>query len=284
MAENEQQEGMITRSIRARESTFDRFKELSASLSSSQADLFDTLIDFYAMRQNNAKGRETEVANLEAHLKALLEAYSYALSLAQDAELRIANQYADQLKSKDDIILDLQQKKNALEKNLEANIELTSALKNSLQTEENIRIDLFERNTQLDEQLKDKDKIIASLEDKIAVNNTTIAGLVQNAEAQKAALAELQAIKTERDQFEAALTDLQTQLTTAEHDHQHQIAEMQRNCDTALQQAEIQQEKALLEMQSNAYSESKRYLEEINSLKEEIMQLKLAAATSSSSQ
>lgn len=61
----------------------------------------DTLIDFYEIKSLSARGRETEVANFEAHhkaiLKAILETYSYALTLANAAEMHIASQFAEQL-------------------------------------------------------------------------------------------------------------------------------------------------------------------------------------------
>ena len=53
---------------------------------------------------------------------------------------------------------------------------------------------------------------------------------------------------------------------------------MKNEHQSALLQAEVRQEKALLEMQRSTYLESKRYLEEINALNEEIMQLKLSIA------
>lgn len=294
MAEEQEEYGsqtdlLITRSVRARESTFETFKELAKDFG-SQADLLDTLINFYEMKSLNASGRETEVSNFEVHLKAILETYAYSLALANDAELRIASQFETQLKSKDNTIIELQQKVKLLDAQT-SNLEIDkSELNDKIIVLEDDAKAFEAKRAQFDAQLADKDKLIASLEDKVTTSNAAIATLVQDADANKTALSELAAIKSERDQMQAVLANVQEQLAEAAHQHRQkldaqrndyesQITEMKRSCDVALQQAEVRQEKALLEMQSSAYSESKRYLEEINALKEEIMQLKLSAAT-----
>lgn len=260
-----QDDAMITRSIRAKEGSFEKFKSLSASFG-SQADLFDTLLQFYENRMatENA-GRQTEINNFEMHVSALLKAYSYSLDLNRDAEERINGQYIDALKSKDSIIFDLQQKMALLDGEMNTSKSVNQELSNTISTLNDEAKDLVAKESAFVSQLADKDKLIASLEDKIATSNNTIASLVNEAETQRAALTELKDTIAERDHLSIALAQAQ-----------NEIAEMQSNCDAKLQQAELSKKEALIEAQGAAYQESKQYLEEIAALKNVIMELKLA--------
>lgn len=293
-AENEYK----VRSIRARESTLDEFTELAKSFD-NQAELLDTLIEFYKSKQLSV-GRETEVANFEAHLKTILESYAHALTLANDAELRASSHYAEQLASKDNVISDLQQKNKILDTQVSRLEEDKGKLIDRVVEMENTISNFARKEKQFNAQLEDKEKLIAGLEEKVTASNATVMTLMQDAEAQKAALSELGVVKDECGQLKSELVNSKKQQEEAAHEYQHQIEELTRKHEneitttqneyenkiakmknehqSALLQAEVRQEKALLEMQRSTYLESKRYLEEINALNEEIMQLKLSIA------
>lgn len=108
---------MKTRSIRADETTLEKFKALSESFD-NQGECLSQLITAYEI--SNAKhtltDMKTDIADYESHIQSIQEAFLHVLELNNNAEQRIRQEYAALLQSKDKTIADLQSRSEELEK------------------------------------------------------------------------------------------------------------------------------------------------------------------------
>lgn len=102
---------MKTRSIRADETTLDRFKAISEEFE-NQGECLSNLINAYelAKAKNTLTNMQTDISDYETHIAAIQRAFLHILELNENTELRCREEVRRLLESKDLVIEDLQKR------------------------------------------------------------------------------------------------------------------------------------------------------------------------------
>lgn len=156
--------------FRINQETADAFRKFCEENGMNQAQGFDHIMQVVELDKAKTltPNRQTEIEEFERSIKTLLAAYLNSLELNNNAEARIQEQFASDLKTKDKTISDLQNKvevlqteKQTAEKNLsEAQKSVDRAIKDS-----NFYKEQIETSSQL---IFEKEKTITTLAQKLA--------------------------------------------------------------------------------------------------------------------
>lgn len=250
------------RSFRVTDEVMSKFKEIQDEMKLTQDAALKMLVGAYEMEKakNAIPDRETEIANFQAKTNELVEAFLHSLQLNQDAEARARSEVAIQMKSKDETIIDLQEKNETLKAKFE---ELTAEVK---ETKEKFA----EAVKSAQSAQKESERAEASL----ATSNALVSA--KNAEIERLT-AEAEFASGAKKMIETLQTNLSEQKKRAEvaeraiedlcKDHEKEIDFVKREAALAAR------EDALIQLSEKFSAKD----EEIARLKIEIMQLKLVA-------
>lgn len=160
----------------------DTFRAFCEDQGINQAQGFEHLLEVLALAnaRNALKSRETEIADFENHAKTLISTYLHSLELNENAEARIREEFAMQLESQTQTIVNYQEQMSLLNDQLEKAVENAEAYRTDFQAlqdnmEENINLrkqvekDYIILKEEKEKQLRDKESIIAMLTDKLLV-------------------------------------------------------------------------------------------------------------------
>lgn len=170
MGEENKKEQAAPRSFRITDEVLAKFREIQEEWDLTQDGVLKMLVEAYELEKakNMIPDRETEIANFQAKANELVDAFLFSLQINQDAEARIRNEVALQLQSKDETIMDLQEK-------VKAHRELATTANSAWMEAENKRkqaeIDLQEAQDfakQAEANVKDKAAIVDLLNGKLA--------------------------------------------------------------------------------------------------------------------
>lgn len=159
-----EQNEIKTRSIRADNDSFEKFKLISEEFP-NQAQALAALISVYEVEQSKAllPERQTEIESFSALMQKINEIYNHSLMLNHNAEIRIRAEFERKLTSKDSIIQDLQDKaKSAALQTQTAEEQRKALLKYSETDKKQITLLEKELSAYQSEKLKN-DEIISSL-------------------------------------------------------------------------------------------------------------------------
>lgn len=111
---------MKTRSIRADETTLEKFKQLSEEFT-NQGECLSQLISTYEISKARSvlPAMETDIADFQSNIDKVQQAFLHALELNDNAEQRIRLEFRSQLDSKDKLIQNLQERLDLAEQALE---------------------------------------------------------------------------------------------------------------------------------------------------------------------
>lgn len=156
------------RSIRADESTYEKFKALSAEFE-NQGDCLTQLIVAYEI--SKAKhilvDMQTDIADYESHISSIQQAFLHVLELNNNTEQRIRQEFIDRLTSKDKLIVSLQERAECAESLLErTKIECQDNVQNVTEELSELQIVLSETQKSLSEERKTCEQNEKSLSDK----------------------------------------------------------------------------------------------------------------------
>lgn len=220
MAENE----MKVRSIRLNDETFKKLKEITSAAGGNQQDAIQLMVNAYYMQEQKAALPDCKASldEFEGYATALISMYTQALQSQQDTRRAVMQEFDAQLKSKDAIIMQMQDKLNAAK---QASEEAIARVKQT--TDDNKQ--LADTITGLQTALTDKDE-----------KNQILSNLCNNLQSQVNAMQEA-----------AAQTDvLQEQIKHLEKERDKAIRQytaLQEQMKQVQQQAQLAMDKALLD-------------------------------------
>lgn len=185
-----------TRSIRADNDSFEKFKAISEEFP-SQAQALASLISVYEVEKSKAilPERQAEIESFTSYVQKINEIYNHSLLLNHDAEIRIRSEFERQLSSKDEVIQNLQEKMI----NFGKQAEQAAEQKNKLQQEsgaDKARISELEK------------ELIVQQEDKIK-NDSVIRSLTEITTEYKVYAKENDLLKTEISNLQKQVADIQ---------------------------------------------------------------------------
>ena len=133
--------------FRLNEDEIEKFKAFTEEYNISQAEGFTKLIE--ALELSKAKvivsDRMKEIESIESHLAAIQNIYLTALEINQNAEVTIKENFSRELDSKDQSIIDLQDKNKAFKMSLEELKEIKKVNNGLLKEIQDLKIQLQER-------------------------------------------------------------------------------------------------------------------------------------------
>ena len=264
--ENQNQEIKV-RSIRADETTLDKFKALSAEFE-SQGDCLSQLITAYEI--NNAKHILTDVkadiADYESHINSIQQAFLHVLELNSNAEKRIRQEFNDLLCSKDSQIISLQERADKTEHELEnanniyqQNIDVLKTSESEANREVKALTESLSIKTREYEQseraVKDKQLIIDNLTSRLPEQD-----IIEN---------QLNEMKQKLNENETMINQQKNEI----NELKQQLLSQEQSHELELQKAEIEKQNAVLEVKSNQQDKIDGYNSKIDKLHDEIQSL-----------
>lgn len=259
------------KSLRIDDETADKFKEISAAIGGNQQETMSKLIEAYEFQKGKVilLSRKSDIEKFENYVTILTRLYMGSLEESQNLEDNVRVEFDAQLKSKDQIIQELQEKNGVLNETKKAAINESEALKNEntelLQRLSTVKRELEEKALTYDKMLSDKEELNRALtnanrEQQLKIENMEIE--VKQAKEVKSKYSELEqqvvGLKHLKEELEKRLVD-----EKASFDKDREIVEKEnlKKIDDIQQQAKFESDKALFELE-------KRYESELQALKE----------------
>ncbi len=217
-------EGAKPRSIRLDDEIFQKLKEITEQAGGSQQDAIQRMVNAYYMQEQKAALPDCKASldEFESYTTSLLSMYTQALQAQQNTRQTTIQEFDATLKSKDSVIMDLQDKLNKVRFDLKA-----AETAEKEKADENKR--LTDTITALQDTLNDKNEKNKILSD-LCNNLQSQVNAMQEAAAQTEALQEqIKHLEEERDKTIREYAALQEQIKQVQ------------------QQAQLTMDKALLD-------------------------------------
>jgi len=260
----------------------------------NQAQGFDHLLQ--VLELDNAKKalptREIEIIDFETHVKALMQAFLHSLNLCDNTEVRVREEFANQLETKDRTISDYHVQIENLKRKIEDITAQNAALQNVNSENFDLKYKLQDKNQEIDtmqkdhkRQLDDKDSIIRMLNDKLFVAEAKTEGYDALAE-ERDVLQELnkelekakdETIKEYELKAERATRAAEKAQDEAVRSVRAEADEMIGALRKELQEAQIDAERQLRAVEKSSAEEIRKLEIEKAALREELATLKAAS-------
>lgn len=242
---------MKARSIRAEQSTLDKFKEISEDFENQGAAL-ESLIQAYEIQ--NAKAvlttRQTDVEDFDTHLQAIQSAFLHSLEIAENAEERIRLEFKSSLESKDKTISSLQERLELSDRLSSENLSKVHDLEETVRIFDSKLSSAIHAQQNAETALNDKQVIIDNLSKQLSEAITLLEGV---------------------DNLKEREESLKADLLSA----QEKIKDLEQSAQLAAERAENAKEKAVLEAERSAVKEMNILRDTIMKQSETINDLKL---------
>lgn len=262
------------RSIRLDDETNEKFKSLCAELG-GQSECMNSLINAYKLNRSKSilTDMSADITEFEGLVNRIVSAYTHALALKQDAEINAKETVERELKAKDDVISkfteDLkvaEQSSKELKETHNAEVkELTEKMNEALKEKTNLENDIIhlkEENEKSNTIISDKIDIIEnlksrvpkveSLNQQIAVLNSTIDNLKNDIVSLNSTISELNSKNNSLEQT---------------------ISKLNADAEFEKEKSKFAIDKAVLEEQKKSAVENKELHKEINNLRKQILEL-----------
>lgn len=257
--------------FRLNEEEIEKFKAFTEEYNISQADGFAKLIE--CMELSKAKtvivDRAKEIGALENHLAAIQSIYLTALEINQNAEDTIKENYSKELNSKDQTIIDLQEKIKTLK-------EVAEQSKEVEKTNKELNKNIEDVTKQLNDKVEEVKKVNES--------NSTLNGIVAEYKGYKAINIDLEKSNaklkeeildstTAHKDLENKLVAVQNELNNIKEFYQQQLKEVKSDNKQTIADNGQTYENSIKEMKVDHKSEiqelKQEYKENISELKAE---------------
>lgn len=234
--------------------TADRFRTFCEEAGLNQAQGFDHIMT--VMEMDKAKSivpeRMTEIEEFERHTKAMLSAYLGSLEIAKSTEERVLEQFRAKIESKDETIIQLQNRlKEQMDLVIEARNESMELINEKMAAEEE-RKAAVERMKSAETAAADKEKIANMLQIKLAEAEEKLEGYPE-VKADAARLAE--DLAAERRKCQDLQKESEIAQERAEREFERKINSLQAEIVSIKKDAEIAQERAVATVQKAADKE-----------------------------
>ena len=215
------------KSFRIDDVTADRFKEISAQIGGNQQETLAKLIEAYEFQGGKAvlTEKKADIEQFERYVTALTRMFMGSLQENQDLAAIVRTEFEAQLKSKDDVIQDLQEKLQAAKPTKEQ----AEANEKAAQDEQNrLIIELSKAERNHEESVKTYDSKINGLNDTIAaLNNSTDMMKKEIARLEEGASV-VNALQDKVKQLEADLEVKKTELQECQRDREQDSIKHER--------------------------------------------------------
>lgn len=227
---------MKVRSIRLDDDTYQRLKEIVTEVGGNQADALQRMVNAYYMQEQRAAlpDYKSSLDEFESYITSLLSMYTQALRSRQDARRAVMQEFDATLKSKDNLIMDLQDKLNKARLDLKV-AEATE--KEALDESKKLQGIISE----LQSKLQDKDKLSQALTDSCNSLKGKIEQLQADAGEINALREQVKALESERDRAIREHVSIKEQL-------RQQTNQAQLTLDRALLDADRTHQQKLQDM------------------------------------
>lgn len=271
------------KSFRIDDVTADKFKEISAQIGGNQQETLAKLIEAYEFQGGKAilTDKKADIEQFERYTAALIRMYMGSLEDNQDLAATIRTEFEAQLKSKDAVIQDLQEKLTVVKQLKEEATRKAQGYAN-----ENTRLNDYNASLEaeykaktedLQSMLTDKDSLNKALTDRSNELKEKVDSMAADHEQLMAAQEQLKELTDKLNAAESRCSELEKDFRKSQEEHkgivealkQHEkdsILKCQEHENEALErcqtQMELAREKAVLEAE-------KRYQDLIQKLKAE---------------
>lgn len=272
MQEESKQQAQV-RSLRITDEVMAKFKAIQDENGMTHDTALKMLVNAYELEasKNAIPDRETEIANFQTKVNEITEAFLHSLQMNQDAEARARAEVSLQLKSKDDTIIDLQEKLSDLkDKNTTMRAEAEEAKAANKHLSEEL---LTAKSAEIEAKsaLSDKETIIEMQKNQLAdfeAIKKTAAADRQRAEDLRADVAKQ---KERADVAERALEASNAKNSALISEHNRELVHAKKEAETACRAAAI-------EAREEAQEKINSYIAKIEARDIEISNLKLELA------
>lgn len=271
------------KSFRIDDATADRFKEIAAQIGGNQQETLSKLIEAYEFQGGKAvlTEKKADIDQFEKYVNALTRMFMGSLQDNQDLAATIRTEFEAQLKSKDAVIQDLQEKLTVIKQ-----LKEEATRKAQSYADENTRLNDYNASLEaeykaktedLQSMLADKDNLNRALTDRSNELKEKVDSMAADHEQLMAAQEQLKELNVKLNAAESRCSELEKDFRKSQEEHkgivealkQHEKDSMlksQEHENEALErcqaQMELAREKAVLEAE-------KRYQEQIQKLKAE---------------
>lgn len=271
------------KSFRIDDVTADKFKEISAQIGGNQQETLAKLIEAYEFQGGKAvlTDKKADIEQFERYVTALTRMFMGSLQDNQDLAATIRTEFEAQLKSKDAVIQDLQEKLTVIKQ-----LKEEATRKAQSYADENTRLNDYNASLEaeykaktedLQSMLADKDNLNRALTDRSNELKEKVDSMAADHEQLMAAQEQLKELNVKLNAAESRCSELEKDFRKSQEEHkgivealkQHEKDSMlksQEHENEALErcqaQMELAREKAVLEAE-------KRYQEQIQKLKAE---------------
>ncbi len=271
------------KSFRIDDATADRFKEIAAQIGGNQQETLSKLIEAYEFQGGKAvlTEKKADIDQFEKYVNALTRMFMGSLEDNQNITVTVRTEYEAQLKSKDAVIQDLQEKLTVIKQ-----LKEEATRKAQSYADENTRLNDYNASLEaeykaktedLQSMLADKDNLNRALTDRSNELKEKVDSMAADHEQLMAAQEQLKELNVKLNAAESRCSELEKDFRKSQEEHkgivealkQHEKDSMlksQEHENEALErcqaQMELAREKAVLEAE-------KRYQEQIQKLKAE---------------
>lgn len=246
------------KSFRLDDDTADKFRAICESTGGNQQETLERLIQVYELQAGKAilTERKADMQKFEKYSAILTRMYMNSLEENQHVTDVVRESFEDALKSKDETIMDLQNRESKAEMDKSEAVNLAAAYK-----EEAANL-----NKQLEQLQKAYDSINANLLDKDQLNKAladTCRELRTKVESLEMDLDGLETLKRNLDEAKTAKAEIETKLEAEQVAHKKELEDIQAKMQLA-------QERAVLESEKKS---QKEYEEQIRIITQKYMNL-----------
>lgn len=260
------------KSFRIDDETADKFKEIASAIGGNQQETLSKLIEAYEFQSGKAilTEKKSDIDQFEKYVNALTRMYMSSLEDNQNITEVIRTEFDAQLKSKDAIIQELQEKLTVAKQ-----LKEESSLKARSFSDENARLnELIEKSTKeyelridnMQDMLDDKDNLNRALTDSCNDLKRKIDIMKLDHEKVNTISKERDELKIENDVLQRDKVNLERDLKVNTETSDKMIAELKQHETNALERA---REKSQLELDKAMLELEKKYQTQIQQLKEQ---------------
>ena len=225
-----------TRSIRATDETFAKFKEITESIGSGTNESLSALINAYELQQAKQvlTGQAALIDDFKARVDGIVKAYIAALELSVNAEERIRAEFAVQIESQAKTIAALQRESESIKAET---ITIQTQLNDTIRA---LKHDLLSDKARLQTALKNEEQATASRIQAEKISQM----LTEQLEQAKASISDLQAkaatadkLKAENEEYEEEFDRVNREKKELKAYYESQMQTMANGQETAVQRA-----------------------------------------------
>lgn len=264
--------------------TADAFRAFCREHGMDQAQGFDHIMQVVELDQAKAANpnRLTEIEEFERLAKSLVAAYLNSLEIANTTEERVQEQFQTNLKSKDDLIIKLQEDLKVKSECLAKAEEEKREAKEIAKRAETEAVEAKEREAAANKSIKDKENINAMLQSKLAEAESKIVGYDELKEAAVRLQAKLDKANqmihdnkkdAELAQFKAVSEikeEMQGKIASIEKSTAEEISKMEKEVMTTKAEKDAALAKIKLEQAATSAKQVEKFQRKIDGLQEKI--------------